>query len=461
MIENLLFDVVSAAEPVFGPGLLGRLTDEERRVLESLPFVHTGRDAQTVWCWNCDEHDGDVDQTGPGVGTGPWIWCPRSGWLEIGGHLLRQLKIDVVGLANALAELITQEGARILIPDRLWRLGLIPGAGGTECLLIRGLLWPDGGALIEGARTRSTASQVLVMHTEPEISEFAWSLDGIRFVAATDVVGLREGGFVLRRSGTLAPRRSTRDPHGASPRRFPLGLSPRDLSIGIQEEQVVVRTRGRVYHLRREDLSLARSPELWTMLDLFAAGRGRVPAPRQPKGREAFRQRVSRLASRLRETFVLPRNAKVFAFERREDVYRALFDISRSGLRPLGLPSGVRWSDVLISLKGAASIRLAIGTPERTTRRGEVAEVRTWQDYDRSFEELSLSATYGGALSARGTLLVAVLKEKRSFKTPKGVEMTALGEVLKDLTGIEDAPFTVAVDRVTWTRLFEVGPVIA
>jgi hypothetical protein len=122
--------------------------------------------ATDVSCEACSEqHTGTVEGVDYDGEVRLFINCPSYGRVPLDPERLKRWCLDLPGLARTIAELLAAKGrVKALIPNRVWHLGSIELGGRiSECLMVRGLNWPDATQLLDIKSMSNTSPIILTL----------------------------------------------------------------------------------------------------------------------------------------------------------------------------------------------------------------------------------------------------------------------------------------------------------
>jgi len=189
---------LDASAPLFTADEVSAWPAETLPRLMAAGFIRPAKSAACVACPNCyQEHSGEVTvRRGPDGRSRFFIHCPEALRVEVPAESLRQWTVDLDRLGRALAGALSLAGRRtLLVPGRLWRLGRTKWQGASrDVLFARGLLWPDGPAIIARIETQ-TRPVVIVANQVPPPAW--WRRRSAPVIALVDVATLSDRGVEL------------------------------------------------------------------------------------------------------------------------------------------------------------------------------------------------------------------------------------------------------------------------
>lgn len=142
------------------------------QLFETLGLLRAAPGGLFAPCPSCD--DGHVEavtiRTGPQGRRRFFIRCPEDLRVEVSSDMCCGWEIDPGGLARAVVGAMDLKGSpKVIVPDRLWRLGRIPWSGKTREILLAVRLRDEDAATVARRVPPGGRSIVLVPHHVPDV----------------------------------------------------------------------------------------------------------------------------------------------------------------------------------------------------------------------------------------------------------------------------------------------------
>lgn len=408
--------------------------------------------AAEVFCDSCSDQHAEGVVWLPGEADGPpraFIVCRHAGRVSVDLGRLRQWRVALGNLAGWVAKKIGL-GASIeaLAPGRVWHLGaLVVGRREHDVVLARGLWWPDGRVVLEGAFQRFGSASVILL--SPAISAPLDSLPEwtVKATALTEALSVDEGVLVLdrKRLGIPSGRRAPgKEPRPKKTIRPPASGAWSDVRIALEEHGMTVFVDGRVETLTAAEAgfgdlrSEGKPNRLWTLLRTFALSRGFLPAGKG-KARQRMAQSIADFRKRLKE--LVPLGADPISYDKKAAGYRiAPRLLLTSGPVFPDVPKGARWEDVMVSATPSGALYISIRDRAETFELIELGfgDIRgTANESGRLFHRL----VRGESINATSRLTDPVLIVNKNLK--------------EAFPGLVGEPLTV--DEGVWRPVFGIG----